>query len=72
MTPLGFDKMLPRDNKMFFLSDGYNLNPKPEPSIIEKLASLNIDIRKLRIKHSGESSFYSGESTAYSLRDNLG
>ena len=53
VTPLGFDKMLPRDNMMFNLNDGYNLKPKPEPSIIEKLASMDIDIRKLRIKHTG-------------------
>ena len=58
MTPIGFDKMLPRDNQMFFVTEGFNLRPKQEPSIIEKLASLDIDLRKLRIKH-GSSSFSS-------------
>ena len=50
--------MLPRDNMMFNMNEGYNLKPTPEPSIIEKLASLDIDIRKLRIKHTPETSSY--------------
>ncbi|TNV81186.1 hypothetical protein FGO68_gene4482 [Halteria grandinella] len=70
VNPVGFDKMLPRDNKMFMISDGYNLEPKPEPSIIEKLASLDIDIRKLRIKHSSTSTSYYSESTAHSYAGN--
>ena len=53
---------------MFNLNDGYNLKPVPEPSIIEKLASLDIDIRKLRIKHSGTSSSCYSDSTALSYR----
>ena len=55
--------MLPRDNLMFNMNEGYNLNPKPEPSIIDKLAAMDIDIRKLRVKHSGTSSSYISDST---------
>jgi hypothetical protein len=51
VSPIGFDKQLPRDNKMFNVSEGFNLNPTPEPSIIDKLAAMDIDIRKLRVKH---------------------
>ena len=69
VNPIGFDKMLPRDNKMFFVSEGFNLRPAPEPSIIEKLAMLDIDIRKLRIKHFGGTSMSNfSESTAHSYR----
>ena len=53
VSPVGFDRMLPRDNLMFNMNEGYNLKPQPEPSIIDKLAALDIDIRKLRVKHSG-------------------
>ena len=60
--------MLPRDNLMFNMNEGYNLKPTPEPSIIEKLASLDIDIRKLRIKHTPETSSYYSQSTANSYR----
>jgi hypothetical protein len=56
---------------MFMISDGYNLEPKPEPSIIEKLASLDIDIRKLRIKHSSTSNSYYSESTAHSYNGGM-
>lgn len=45
------------------MNEGYNLNPKPEPSIIDRLAAMDIDIRKLRVKHSGISSSYMSEST---------
>ncbi len=45
------------------MNEGYNLNPKPEPSIIDKLAAMDIDIRKLRVKHSGASSSYMSDST---------
>jgi hypothetical protein len=48
---------------MFNMNEGYNLNPKPEPSIIDKLAAMDIDIRKLRVKHSGASSSYMSDST---------
>lgn len=61
--------MLPRDNRIFFVNEGNNLRPTPEPSIIEKLAILNIDIRKLRIKHFGGTSMSNfSESTANSYR----
>ncbi len=63
MNPVGFDRMLPRDNLMFNMNEGYNLYPKPEPSIIDKLAAMDIDIRKLRVKHSGTSSSYISDST---------
>ena len=66
VVPIGWDKMLPRDNKMFFLTEGYNLKPTPEPSIIERLASLDIDLRKLRIKQNMTSSSYYSDSTALS------
>lgn len=60
VNSVGFDKMLPRDNKMYFVNEGFNLEPLPQPSIIDRLASLDIDIKKLRIKHCGtSSSFYS-------------
>lgn len=72
VSPVGFDRMLPRDNRMFKISDGYNLDPKPEPSIIEKLASLDIDIRKLRIKNSTTTSSYYSQSTAHSYRVDAG
>ena len=66
MSPLGFDKMLPRDNMMFNLNEGYNLKPPPEPTIIDKLAALDIDIRKLRVKHSNSSCY--SNSTMNSFR----
>jgi hypothetical protein len=34
VSPLRWDKMLPRDNKMYFVSEGYNIDPTPEPSIV--------------------------------------
>ena len=55
---------------MFFVSEGYNLRPKGEPSIIEKLAALDIDINKIRIKHSLTSSSYYSDSTAPSVKFN--
>lgn len=64
MSPVGFDKMLPRDNKMFNVSEGFNLKPVPEPSIIEKLAALDIDIRKLKVKDMSMNSSHYSESTS--------
>jgi hypothetical protein len=64
--------MLPRDNLMFNMNEGYNLKPQPEPSIIDKLAAMDIDIRKLRVKHSGgatSSSYMSDSTTSNSFRD---
>jgi hypothetical protein len=54
---------------MFNVSEGYNLNPTPEPSIIDKLAAMDIDIRKLRVKHqSSLSSYYSDSTSSHSYR----
>jgi hypothetical protein len=63
--------MLPRDNIMFNMNEGYNLKPQPEPSIIDKLAAMDIDIRKLRVKHSGggtSTSYMSDSTTSNSFR----
>ena len=69
MSPIGFDRQLPRDNRMFNVSEGFNLNPTPEPSIIDKLAAMDIDIRKLRVKHqSSLSSYYSDSTSSHSYR----
>jgi hypothetical protein len=64
VSPVGFDKMLPRDNKMFNVSEGFNLKPAAEPSIIEKLAALDIDIRKLKVKDNSQNSSYYSDSTS--------
>ncbi len=61
--------MLPRDNKMYFVSEGYNIDPAPEPSIVQKLAQMDIDIRKLRIKNYSTTDSYYSQSTANSFRD---
>lgn len=54
---------------MFNVSEGFNLNPTPEPSIIDKLAAMDIDIRKLRVKHqSSLSSYYSDSTSSHSYR----
>jgi hypothetical protein len=53
---------------MYFVNETQNLNPLPEPSIIDKLAALDIDIKKLRIKNFGTSSSFYSISTAHSLR----
>jgi len=49
---------------MFNVSEGYNLNPTPEPSIIDKLAAMDIDIRKLRVRHQSSLSSYQSDSTS--------
>ena len=74
VTPVGFDRMLPRDNLMFNMNEGYNLRPQPEPSIIDKLAAMDIDIRKLRVKHSGgtSSSFMSDSTNSNSFLNGEG
>ncbi len=60
---------MPRDNRMFNVSEGFNLNPTPEPSIIDKLASMDIDIRKLRVKHATSlSSYYSDSTSSHSYQ----
>ena len=43
-----FDKMLPRDNKMFFINEGMNLQPKQEKSMLQRLTEMDIDPRKFR------------------------
>lgn len=54
---------------MFNVSEGFNLKPIPEPSIIDKLAAMDIDIRKLRVKHSTSlSSCYSDSTSSHSYR----
>ena len=53
---------------MYFVNEGFNLEPTPQPSIIDKLAALDIDIKKLRIKHSGTSSSFYSMSTSNSVR----
>ena len=44
------------------------MDPTPEPSLIDKLAALDIDIKKLRIKHTGTASSFYSISTAHSLK----
>ena len=53
---------------MYFVNERQNLEPTPEPSLIDKLAALDIDIKKLRIKHTGTASSFYSISTAHSLK----
>ena len=39
--PIGFDKLLPRDNRMFYINEGNNLDVK-EDSFLDKYAFLDI------------------------------
>ncbi|CDW89000.1 UNKNOWN [Stylonychia lemnae] len=48
--PIGFDKMLPRDERMFFINEGNNLKQKEE-SILEKLQNLDAYPRKINLKN---------------------
>lgn len=53
---------------MYFVNEGFNLEPTPQPSIIDKLTALDIDIKKLRIKHTGTASSFYSMSTSHSVR----
>jgi len=53
---------------MYFVNERQNLEPTPEPSLIDKLAALDIDIKKLRLKQTGTPSSFYSISTTHSLK----
>lgn len=53
---------------MYFVNESQNLEPTPEPSLIDKLAALDIDVKKLRIKLTGTPSSFYSISTTHSLK----
>ena len=49
VSPVGFDKQMGRDNKMFFINEGNNLNEK-EVSFLDKFVQLDMLPSKLKLK----------------------
>jgi hypothetical protein len=47
-SPIGFDKQLPRDNKMFYINEGNNLNLKEE-TFLDRFSSLDLLPNKIKL-----------------------
>jgi hypothetical protein len=66
--PIRFDKILPRDNKMFFISEGYNLDQKEDP-FIEKFLLMDMVSKNQRNNHGNSNLLNHSSEMANNIED---